>query len=88
MYKAKNIDTDKALKRLKLIVVERSMITTVIYMDSKNITTVFKRVWILLKACLNALIMKRKRLERKKVVGNKFDNPELLEGEENEWKNI
>ena len=44
MYKAKNIDTDKALEAIEAIVVERSMITTVIYMDSKNITTVFKRV--------------------------------------------
>ena len=36
-------------QRLKLIVVERSMITIVIHMGAKNITTVFKRVWILLK---------------------------------------
>ena len=63
MYKAKILILTKRCKRLKIIVFKMTIIMTVISMRSKNITTVLKRVWILLKACLNALIMKRKRLE-------------------------
>lgn len=53
-------DTDKALQAIEAYRLRKEYDYDRVYMGSKNITPVFKRVWILLKACLNALIMKGK----------------------------
>ena len=83
MYKAKNIDTDKALqaieayRRRKEYDYDRDLYGLKKYYDGIQAGLNFAES---LFKCANY----EKEKVRTEVVGNKFDNPELLEGEENE----
>ena len=63
MYKAKNIDTDKALQAIEAYRIQNDHNYDRDFYALKKYYDGLKAGWILLKACLNALIMKRKRLE-------------------------
>ena len=83
MYKAKNIDTDKALQAIEDYRIQndhnydRDFYALKKYYDGLKAGLDFAES---LFKCANY----EKEKVRTEVVGNKFDNPELLEGEENE----